>query len=69
MGQEQRALSRDAIFRAVKDQVGGSLGRTLAACLYWSQHTQRNENGMPAVWKTGAELGKELTGIIVRFII
>lgn len=60
MDQEQRALSRDAIFRAVKDQVGGSLGRTLAACLYWSQYTQRFENGMPAVWKTGAELGKEL---------
>lgn len=60
MGQGQRTLSRDAIFRAVKDQVGSSLGRTLAACLYWSQYSQRVDNGMPAIWKTGAELGREL---------
>lgn len=60
MGLQQKSLSRDAIFRAVKDQVGGSLGRTLAECLYWSQYAQRVESGMPAVWKTGAELGKEL---------
>ena len=60
MASSDKPLSRDAIFRAVRGQVSGMLGRTLTECLYWSQYAQHAENGMPAVWKTGAQLGSEL---------
>lgn len=55
-----KPVSRDMIFRAVKQQVGGSLGRTLTECIYWSQYAQHAEDNAPLVWKTGAQLGSEL---------
>lgn len=60
MATPKKPLSRDAIFRMVRSEVGGSLGRTLTECLYWSQYAQYVEDGRPIVWKTGAELGQEL---------
>jgi hypothetical protein len=37
-----------------------SLARTLAFCLYWSQHATHWHGDVPAIWKTGPELCAEL---------
>lgn len=53
-------VQREHIFRAVKGIVPGSLGRTLAECLYWSQYAQQHVGSDPQIYKTGNELGQVL---------
>lgn len=36
------------------------LARTLAECLYWSQHARHFDDGKPLIWKTGKELAEKL---------
>lgn len=55
-----KIVGREFIFRAVKGTVGGSLGRTFAECLYWSQYAKHQSGNAPQIYKTGAELGREL---------
>lgn len=49
------------IFRATTGlAIYPSLARTLAYCLYWSQHATHWDGDLPAIWKTGPELCAEL---------
>lgn len=49
--------SEQDIFRATTGlAIYASLARTLAYCLYWSQHATRWDGDVPVIWKTGSEL-------------
>jgi hypothetical protein len=53
--------SEQDIFRATMGlAIHPSLARTLAYCLYWSQHATHWDDDVPTIWKTGPELYVEL---------
>lgn len=53
--------SEQDIFRMTEGlAIHTSLARTLAFCLYWSQHATHWHGDMPTIWKTGPELRAEL---------
>lgn len=53
--------SEQDIFRATTGlAIYPSLARTLAYCLYWSQHATHWNGDAPAIWKTGPELCAQL---------
>ncbi|MEG3181816.1 hypothetical protein [Sphingomonas sp. LT1P40] len=53
--------SEQDIFRATNGLTfSASLARTLAYCLYWSQHATHWDGDAPMIWKTGPQLNAEL---------
>ncbi len=64
----RNVASTHAIFQvALAEDVPATYARTLAECLYWSQHTKHRIDGRPALYKTGAELSQKL-GLAARTI-
>ncbi len=58
----------EAIFlAAIAEGVSATQARTLAECLYWSQHTRHEIDGQRALYKTGPELSDKL-GLTARTI-
>lgn len=53
--------SEQDIFRATTGlALHASLARTLAYCLFWSQHATHWDGDLPTIWKTGPQLQSEL---------
>ncbi|MEP3467771.1 MAG: hypothetical protein ABJN65_17245 [Parasphingorhabdus sp.] len=51
----------EAIFRAaLAEGISATQARTLAECLFWSQHSRHEIDGQRALYKTGAELSEKL---------
>lgn len=54
-------VSEQCIFRATSGlALHASLARTLAYCIFWSQHAMHRDGEYPSIWKTGPELSGEL---------
>ncbi len=61
------ATTQEIFHAAIDSGMAASLARTLAECLYWSQHSSHKIDGKTAFYKTGPDLSKVL-GLSARTI-
>lgn len=61
MAKASNSVPQYVLFKFCRAAVGrASLARTLAECLYWLQHSTKQIDGQPTIWKTGTELAETL---------